>query len=176
MTAGVLATVGLPYIITKAALFRWPAHRAPSVLLLIASATFSVAHILTAYSVRLWARKRYRLGLLGFGYPWEVTGHISNHLHCPVLALVIRLHLDCSPGDCKVAIIESNCLVLFQIRSIGSMGSLDLTVNHVWFVYQQHRHCHMYEEEHLPVCCLVRMPPPGLVAAVILCICLPDAG
>ncbi|KAK9836382.1 hypothetical protein WJX74_000036 [Apatococcus lobatus] len=71
VTAGLLATLGLPYVITKAALLRWPPHRAPSVLLLIASAAFSVAHILTAYSVRLWARKRYHLGLLGFGYPWE---------------------------------------------------------------------------------------------------------
>ncbi|KAK9869036.1 hypothetical protein WJX84_005053 [Apatococcus fuscideae] len=71
VTAGVLAAVGLPYVITKAALLRWPASRGPPVLLLIASAVFSIAHLLTAYSVRDWARKRYRLGLLGFGYPWE---------------------------------------------------------------------------------------------------------
>ncbi|KAK9831933.1 hypothetical protein WJX81_000861 [Elliptochloris bilobata] len=71
-TAIVFAVIGLPFVAAKLTLLErqrvWPPEAA---LLLAASATFSVVHVLTARGMVLWARQRYEMGLLGFGYPWE---------------------------------------------------------------------------------------------------------
>lgn len=68
-TAIAFAMVGLPFVAAKLALLErqrvWPPEAA---LLLAASATFSVVHVLTARGMVLWARRRYEMGLLGFGY------------------------------------------------------------------------------------------------------------
>lgn len=67
-TAIAFAVVGLPFVAAKLALLErqrvWPPEAA---LLLAASAAFSVVHVLTARGMVLWARRRYEMGLLGFG-------------------------------------------------------------------------------------------------------------
>jgi hypothetical protein len=49
-------------------------HWLAALLLLPTSLALSLAHVLCAYNVAEWTRRRYQMGLLGFGYPWEVGG------------------------------------------------------------------------------------------------------
>ena len=67
-TAIAFAAVGLPFVAAKLALLErqrvWPPEAA---LLLAASAGFSIVHVATARGMMQWARRRYEMGLLGFG-------------------------------------------------------------------------------------------------------------
>lgn len=68
------AILDFPFLIVKAA-FTWNQQPwVPAAALIAASALFSLAHLGTARNMVTWARKRYELGLMGFGYPWEVKG------------------------------------------------------------------------------------------------------
>ena len=74
--------LSLPLVLLKTALLQhssvhraqWSSHFA----IYAAHAGFSIAHMVAAQRVVTWARRRYEMGLLGFGYPWEV-GHPLGH-------------------------------------------------------------------------------------------------
>ena len=66
------AVVSGPFLVIKAAFTLRQQPWVPAAVLIAASAAFSVAHLGTARNMMLWARKRYELGLMGFGFPWEV--------------------------------------------------------------------------------------------------------
>ncbi|KAK9811616.1 hypothetical protein WJX72_007022 [[Myrmecia] bisecta] len=70
-TAYAFAAVGVPFVLVKLLLFKLPHHWLPHVTLMAASLAFSAAHLLMAKNVMEWARQRYQMGLLGYGYPWE---------------------------------------------------------------------------------------------------------
>ena len=64
VVAGVFAGVGLPFVAVKAVMLRRPLGSKWGVLFL-ASALFSVAHIIVAMTANSLARRRYQMGLLG---------------------------------------------------------------------------------------------------------------
>ena len=81
IAAIVFAIVDFLFLIVKAA-FTWNQQPwVPAAALIAASALFSLAHLGTARNMVTWARKRYELGLMGFGYPWEVKGLLDVPSH-----------------------------------------------------------------------------------------------
>jgi hypothetical protein len=74
--AVVSGALSLPFVLIKTAMLQhsslhrtqWPSHLA----IYAAHAGFSIAHMVAAQRVVTWAQRRYEMGLLGFGYPWEV--------------------------------------------------------------------------------------------------------
>ena len=66
------AIVNIPFLIVKAAFTLRHQPWVPSAVLIAASAFFTLAHLGTARNMVVWARKRYELGLMGYGFPWEV--------------------------------------------------------------------------------------------------------
>ncbi|CAK0784223.1 hypothetical protein CVIRNUC_007427 [Coccomyxa viridis] len=65
------AFASIPFLVAKAYFALRCQPRIPAAVLIAASATFSLAHMGSARYMMSWARKRYELGLMGFGYPWE---------------------------------------------------------------------------------------------------------
>ena len=86
-TALAFLPLSLPLAAAKAlALRHGPAPRSawpPLLGLAAAHAGFAVAHALAARRVAAWARRRYEMGLLGYGLPWapgERTWLLAGHL------------------------------------------------------------------------------------------------
>ncbi len=75
--AVISGALSMPFVLIKTAMLQhsslrrtqWPSHLA----IYAAHAGFSIAHMVAAQRVVTWARRRYEMGLLGFGYPWEVS-------------------------------------------------------------------------------------------------------
>lgn len=67
---------------------------------------YSLAHMVAAQRVVSWARKRYEMGLLGYGYPWEVR--------------VVQRRLECTGEDWDVFY---SSLVLGGARPAGARPS-----------------------------------------------------
>lgn len=81
------AVVGLPLAVTKAVALQhssWPRRDWPPFLALyLLSAGLSIAHLLAAQRVVVWAQKRWEAGLGSFGFPWaegEDTWLLAGHL------------------------------------------------------------------------------------------------
>lgn len=83
-TALVCAFIGYTYVGIKLCFLQRALRPAPLAVVL-AFLGFCTAHVLIARDVMLWARRRYEMGLIGFGYPWEVS--LSASQHCPSLLL-----------------------------------------------------------------------------------------
>ena len=66
------AAVNIPFLVVKAAYALRQQPWVPAAVLIAASAFFTLAHLGTARNMVLWARRRYELGLMGYGFPWEV--------------------------------------------------------------------------------------------------------
>ncbi|CAL5229945.1 g13374 [Coccomyxa viridis] len=65
------AAVNIPFLVVKAAYALRQQPWVPAAILIAASAFFTLAHLGTARNMVLWARRRYELGLMGYGFPWE---------------------------------------------------------------------------------------------------------
>ncbi len=64
--------MNIPFLTVKAAFALRQQPWVPAAILIAASAFFTLAHLGTARNMVLWARRRYELGLMGYGFPWEV--------------------------------------------------------------------------------------------------------
>lgn len=76
-TTIVSAVVTVPFLLIKASIFDWPSYHPPAIFLFLHFLGFSLLHILVARKVVGWTRNRYKLGLLGQSYPWQVSGHAT---------------------------------------------------------------------------------------------------
>ena len=72
-TAIISAVVTVPFLVVKASIFDRPSYQPAAVLLFLDFLGFTLLHILVARKVVGWARKRYKLGLLGHRHPWQVN-------------------------------------------------------------------------------------------------------
>ncbi|KXZ55263.1 hypothetical protein GPECTOR_3g400 [Gonium pectorale] len=61
----------LPYLLVKMILFRYGSDGVAAAAIMGIAATCSLCHVLAARSTVEWARRRYQMGLAGFGMPWE---------------------------------------------------------------------------------------------------------
>ncbi|KAG2496113.1 hypothetical protein HYH03_005716 [Edaphochlamys debaryana] len=61
----------LPYIVVKTILFRYGSDGVAAAAILSLAGLCSAAHVLAARRTVDWARRRYAMGLAGFGMPWE---------------------------------------------------------------------------------------------------------
>ena len=66
--------VTIPFLLIKASIFDRPSYHPPAIFLFLDFLGFSLLHILVARKVVGWTRNRYKLGLLGQSYPWQVSG------------------------------------------------------------------------------------------------------
>ena len=83
-TTIVSAVVTVPFLLVKASIFDRPSYHPPAIFLFLDFLGFSLLHILVARKVVGWTRNRYKLGLLGQSYPWQVS-----RIHtCPNLLYV----------------------------------------------------------------------------------------
>lgn len=82
----ICACIALPYTLPKSLLFHYPPRPDawPFITLMAINMGYSVFHVLTAKRVMTWARRRYQMGLVGFGYPWE-AGEDAARLHASYL-------------------------------------------------------------------------------------------
>ena len=71
-TAIISAVVTVPFLLIKASIFDRPSYHPAAIFLLLDFLGFSLLHILVARKVVGWTRNRYKLGLLGQTYPWQV--------------------------------------------------------------------------------------------------------
>ncbi|GFR39649.1 hypothetical protein Agub_g115 [Astrephomene gubernaculifera] len=69
--AYLLAAACLPYIVVKTILFRYGPDGVAAAAILGLAGVCSVGHVLAARRTVEWARRRYQMGLGGFGMPWE---------------------------------------------------------------------------------------------------------
>ena len=70
-TAVIFAFIGFAYVGVKLCLLQRALRPAPLAMVLVFLG-FCTAHVLIARDVMLWAQRRFEMGLLGYGYPWEV--------------------------------------------------------------------------------------------------------
>ncbi|GLI60602.1 hypothetical protein VaNZ11_002775 [Volvox africanus] len=66
-----LAAACVPYIVVKTIMFRYGPNSISAASILVITGLSSVCHILAARRTVDWARRRYQMGLAGFGMPWE---------------------------------------------------------------------------------------------------------
>ncbi|KAG2448528.1 hypothetical protein HYH02_006419 [Chlamydomonas schloesseri] len=66
-----LAALCLPYIVVKTIMFRYGPDGVAAAFLLSIAGLCSIGHVLAARRTVEWARRRYQMGLAGFGMPWE---------------------------------------------------------------------------------------------------------
>ena len=71
-TAITAAAMTVPFLLVKASIFDRPSYHLAAIILFLDFMGFSLLHILVARKVVEWARNRYKLGLLGQAYHWQV--------------------------------------------------------------------------------------------------------
>ncbi|EFJ45044.1 hypothetical protein VOLCADRAFT_118552, partial [Volvox carteri f. nagariensis] len=69
--AYLLAIACIPYIAMKTMLFRYGSDKVAAAAILVITGLSSACHVLAARRTVDWARRRYQMGLAGFGMPWE---------------------------------------------------------------------------------------------------------
>ncbi|GLC59570.1 hypothetical protein PLESTB_001501500 [Pleodorina starrii] len=85
-----LAAACVPYLVVKTILFRYGPDGIAAASILVISGLCSVAHILAAKRTVDWARRRYQMGLAGFGMPWEEGDDLWLSLRRPDLEDVTK--------------------------------------------------------------------------------------
>mmetsp|Transcript_18106 Transcript_18106/g.38963 ORF Transcript_18106/g.38963 Transcript_18106/m.38963 type:complete len:770 (+) Transcript_18106:366-2675(+) len=66
-----LAAACFPYVIVKTILYRYGQDAVSAAAIFVLAGAFSWFHVFAARRTVEWSRRRYQMGLAGFGYPWE---------------------------------------------------------------------------------------------------------
>ena len=114
----ICACIALPYTLPKALLFHYPPRPAAwhFITLMALTMGYSVFHVLTANRVMTWARRRFHMGLVGFGYPWE-AGEEAARLHAS--------YVEAGPVDVSDADVPGEALADEDSRFV-SIGGLQV--------------------------------------------------